>query len=545
MLTRSLRLLLSAFVLCFATGALLNPAAAKTVHKKAVHHAQTHESSGPPLVIRGDQVTLRGLVRAVTQAYEETGNGRLVVQPFNTISGIDAALNGSADIAGSARASFPGRAQEAGLNFTPVAWDALVMITSPANPVSNITLRQLREIYSGKITNWSQLGGKDEPIDLYTIASPLAGAEYSLRRLLYGRGNAPIVMPRMYINVDTLEQGVALDPKSLGLSTLSGVHDNKKVRVIPIEGVMPSTATVADGSYPLYTSIYLASSPTSTHAAEIAKFMDFLGSDKAKRLMRAHDLLPYGDAPALQSPDQQLAAVSTKMISEGLPPSEAPNSAGDVAVASAAIPTPQPQPAPPLQTPAPTVAPTQVAPMQPIAQAAPVRATVAPSYAVAAAADLAHAKVTSSARTASDPSIKHAEAIAPSNPVVVSTGGAVTPVQSADPSIKHAEAIASSNPVVVSTGGAVTPVQSADPSIKHAEAIAPSNPVVVSTGGAVTPVQSIVNPNHPTRYVVTKGDTLLALARKFSVSVADLRKWNNLKGDGLQVGQVLHLTTDH
>ena len=446
---RPLSVFFAAALLC---GACTNVAFAKTSHKKSGHHSHAQESSGPPLVIRGDLATARGLVDAIAQSYEDAGKGRIEVQPFNTVSGIDATLSGSADIAASARPGFAGRAQEAGLNFTPVAWDALVMITSPDNPVSNITLKQLHDIYWGKITNWSELGGKDEPIDLYTIASPLDGTEYSLRRLLYGRGNAPIMMPRSYINVDTLEQGVALDPKSLGLSSLSGVHENRKVKIIPIEGVMPTPATVADGSYPLYAAIYLATNPNSPNAVRVAQFMDFLGSDDAKKLMREHDLLPYADATTLQSPDQQLAVVTAKMVSEGLPASEETHAE---ALAAA-------QPA----------------------QLAPSLPTVAPSSTVAAAAQVAEAKVTPSARTA------------------------------------------------------------ADPSVKHAEAVAPSNPVVVTAGGAVTPVDSVVAPDRPASYTVDKGDTLSGISRKYSVSIADLRKWNDLKNDILQVGQVLQLRSN-
>src|SRR6185312_13089601 len=91
---------------------------------------------------------------------------------------------------------------------------------------------------------------------------------------------------------------------------------------IPVEGVTPTPATVADGSYPLYTAIYLASSASSPHATDIAKFMDFLNTDQAKKLMREHDLLPYAEATMLtaQTTDQQLAAVTAKMVSEGLQP---------------------------------------------------------------------------------------------------------------------------------------------------------------------------------------------------------------------------------
>ena len=447
MTLRPLHLLLATSLLCFA-GAACNTAAARTSHRKSGHH-HASESGGSPLVIRGDLATFRGLVDAIAEAYEDAGKGRVETQPFNTVSGIDATLSGSADIAASARPGFPGRAQEAGLNFTPVAWDALVMITSPDNPVNNITLKQLHDIYWGKITNWSELGGKDQPIDLYTIASPLDGTEFSLRRLLYGRGNAPIVMPRSYINVDTLEQGIALDPKSLGLSSLSGVRDNHKVKIIPIEGVKPTPATIADGSYPLYTAIYLATNPNDPNAARVAQFMDFLSSDEAKKLMREHGLLPYADASGLQSPDQQLAVVTAKMVSEGLPASQETH-AEAVAVARPA-------------------------------QEAPTMRTAAPSSTVAVAAQVADARVTPSARTA------------------------------------------------------------ADPSVKHAEAVAPSNPVVIASNGAVTPVDSVVAPDRPANYKVDKGDTLSKIARRYSVSVANLRKWNDLKNDILQVGQVLQL----
>ncbi|MER3547051.1 MAG: peptidoglycan-binding protein, partial [Rhodanobacteraceae bacterium] len=324
-----------AVVLLLCIGVSCNAAAAT---KHFTHHKTSHKSSSAPtLIIRGDLPTSRGLVDAIAQAYEDSGGGRIEVTPFSTISGIDAALNGSADIASSARPGFPGRAQEAGLTFTPVAWDALVLITNPANPVSNLTLKQVHDIYAGEITNWKQVGGLDQPIDLHTIAPPLDGAEFSMRRLLYGAGDAPMMMQRMFMNVGTLEEDIALDTKGLGLSTLSGVHDNKKLKIISIEGVTPTPATVADGSYPLFTAIYLASNPNSPHAAEIAKFMDFLNTDEAKKIARAHDLVPYSDAPTLtaQTPEQQIAAINAKMVSEGLVPATAVASAAPVAAPGA------------------------------------------------------------------------------------------------------------------------------------------------------------------------------------------------------------------
>jgi phosphate transport system substrate-binding protein len=156
-------------------------------------------AAGPILVLRGDVATTRGLMEDVARAWTRSGHGKIELQPFNTASGLDALRNGSADIAGSARPG-NGSAAEAGLVFTPVAWDAMVMITHPSNPVSSLTLQQLHDIYYGKITNWNQVGGRNEPIDVYAVASPGDGVEFSLRKLRAGRGNTRGAAPRLYVN---------------------------------------------------------------------------------------------------------------------------------------------------------------------------------------------------------------------------------------------------------------------------------------------------------------------------------------------------------
>ncbi|MBS0486275.1 MAG: substrate-binding domain-containing protein, partial [Proteobacteria bacterium] len=109
--------------------------------------------TGPSIILRGDHSTTR-IYQALANAFEKAGDGRVEVQPFSTISGLDAVHAGTADVAASARAAMPGRAEEQGTNFYPVAWDALVPIVEAANPVSNITLRQLHDVYLGRITNW-------------------------------------------------------------------------------------------------------------------------------------------------------------------------------------------------------------------------------------------------------------------------------------------------------------------------------------------------------------------------------------------------------
>jgi phosphate transport system substrate-binding protein len=361
------------------------------------HHRGERDNARPTLTVRGDQVTTHGVADAVMRAYRATG-GRIEVQPFSTISGIDDALNGSVDIAATARPAYAKRPREAGLIFTPVAWSALALITNSANPVDNLTLKQVQDIYTGRITNWSQVGGEDEPIDLIGVATPLDGTQFSLRTLLFGDGDHWVAVPRLFINVDSLQQEVSLDDKALGISMLSYAHGEKGIKILSVEGVRPSLATLSDGTYPLATRLYLASRSDSPHAAAIENFMNFLSGQTAGRLLRDNDLLPFSDATALnaRTDEQRVDAVSQRIASE-------------------------------------TADPGSVAPM------------AAPEYASASA--------------------------------------------------------------VAQTG---------------------------SRGAGAAQ-----DPDDPVSYTVTRGDTLSKIAQKYSVSVHDLRTWNHLSNDDLQVGQVL------
>jgi len=253
----------------------------------------------PTIIWRGDRATARAFVRELAKGYETSKQGKVELQPFNTISGIDAVIDGSADIAGSARAPAPERLEEKQLTFYPVIWDALVPITSPKNPVNNVTLKQLYDIYLGRLTNWKELGGEDAPINLYAVASPTDGIEYSLRNLLYHHGDQAVSVPRLYVNIEKLEEGVAIDPHALGISLLASVNANHGLKALSVEGLSASPATITDGSYPLYTLLFLVSREDGKNIANVQKFVEYTSSDPVKALMRQHGLVPYADAPNL------------------------------------------------------------------------------------------------------------------------------------------------------------------------------------------------------------------------------------------------------
>jgi phosphate transport system substrate-binding protein len=262
------------------------------------------------IVLRGDHSTTRAL-KDLVKAYESGKHGGVTVQPFSTISALDAVNSGTADLAGSARVAMSDRVEEKGTNFYPVAWDAVVPIVAYDNPVSSITLKQLHDLYLGKINNWKELGGPDGGINLYSISAPLDGVEFSARFLLFHYGDQQVSAPRLYVNVEKLEEGVVIDPHGIGFSTFSGVASNPKIKMLAVEGVRPSIATISDGSYPLYSALYLASRDDSKKHEEVTKFVAFAGSEQGREILRKHDLVPYGDVPDLiNKQDTRIAFVN-------------------------------------------------------------------------------------------------------------------------------------------------------------------------------------------------------------------------------------------
>jgi phosphate transport system substrate-binding protein len=295
-------------------------------------------ASADDLVWRGDHATGRALMEDLAKQYAKEKKGKIVLQPFSTLSGLDAVAAGSADFAGSARAKYARRSEEAALNFIPVALDGAVLITHPKNPVSNITLKQIHDIYYGRIKNWKDLGGPDKEINLYAIASPLDGVEYSLRELVFRNGDQRVAAPRLYINTVKLEEAVTLDPAGLGLSTMAGTYANKGVKALSVEGVAPTTATVGDGSYPLYITLYLAELNDSPKQAAIERFLAFLETPGAKDILRRHQLTPYSDASAVLAKNEQRMAYIDAQVGR--------NAAASAAAVAAATAPPTPVAAP-------------------------------------------------------------------------------------------------------------------------------------------------------------------------------------------------------
>lgn len=150
------------------------------------------------------------------------------------------------------------------LTITPIGRDALVFIVNKSNPVESLTQQQLIDIYSGKIANWSEVGGEDMPIQAFQ--RPESSGSQSLFMKLLMANDTPTDAPTEFRPSemgDLIEVLASYNNSAdaLGYSVFyyaSYMYTQPDLKFIAVDGIIPSDETIADGSYPLLNEYYLA-----------------------------------------------------------------------------------------------------------------------------------------------------------------------------------------------------------------------------------------------------------------------------------------------
>lgn len=223
------------------------------------------------------------LALAWAEAYEAVAPGVTVsVTGGGSGTGIAALLNGTVDLANASRPiSEEERAAAEARGLTPVehvvARDAIAIVVHPDNPVAALTLPQLSAMYSGQITNWSQVGGEDRPIVLLSRETNSGTHVYFLEHVLrLGDNEQPIFFsPETLLlpSSEGISAEVRQNPNAIGYDGLGYVTpDMKTVAVARAEGgpfVLPAIASVNSGAYPIARDLYIytAGEPAGTEEA--------------------------------------------------------------------------------------------------------------------------------------------------------------------------------------------------------------------------------------------------------------------------------------
>ena len=176
-----------------------------------------------------------------------------------------------------------------------VGLDGLAIIIHPSNPVQSIHVQQLAQIFSGAITNWSQLGGPNSTIKLYA-RDDKSGTFDTFKSLVLSPYKANLSnRSRRFESNSELSQQVNNDPAAIGFTGLAYVADNKLLKVASSEKSMPFTPNafvVNTEDYPLARRLYLYKSTKSNKNPFAEQFIEFALSDKGQEVVEQESFVP-------------------------------------------------------------------------------------------------------------------------------------------------------------------------------------------------------------------------------------------------------------
>ncbi len=251
----------------------------------------------------GCGITKKAFMTEIAKAYTAKYGQKIVLSGGGATKGIRAASAGTADMGGTCRSwlDVSGAKHPAEKNaiLTRVAWDALVVIVNPANPVNNISLADLKKVYDGSITRWSQLGGPDKRIVLVTRSGKNSGVGHMFRRMVFKNPDYDFKARSLKVkSTGPMEKKVEKSAMAMGMDGISSAR-KRAVKFLSIDGVAPSKANIASGKYPLFRPLYLATGTPPN--PEARKVIDFVLSDEGQAIISAQGTVNLREGKALDA----------------------------------------------------------------------------------------------------------------------------------------------------------------------------------------------------------------------------------------------------
>ena len=201
----------------------------------------------------------------VTVNYNPTGSG----------AGITAVQEGTCDIGLSSRA-LKDEEKAAGLKEKVLAYDGIAIIVHPDNPVSDLSIEQIAQLYTGEITNWKDVGGNDAQVVL--IGREAASGTRDGFESITGTKDKCQYRQELTSTGDVIT-AVSQNPDAIGYASLASIKDS--VKALNVDGVTPSEASVKDGSYKVQRPFVLVTVEGKALSEAAQSFFDYVTSADA------------------------------------------------------------------------------------------------------------------------------------------------------------------------------------------------------------------------------------------------------------------------
>ena len=213
----------------------------------------------------------------ITVSYSPTGSG----------SGITAAAEGSADI-GLASRDLKDEEVEQGLVGTVIALDGICVVVNTENTVSELTLDEIAQIFSGEITNWSELGGEDG--EIVVIGREAGSGTRDGFESITGTEDICVYSQEL-TSTGAVITAVESNPNAIGYASLASVDET--VTAVTVDGVVASEETILDGTYPIQRDFVFVTNGNTELSEAAQAFFDYVTSGEADEYLELAGVVPY------------------------------------------------------------------------------------------------------------------------------------------------------------------------------------------------------------------------------------------------------------
>ena len=239
-------------------------------------------------VATGGSTSMKNVIAALTEGFAEVEPGVTVsYDPTGSGAGITGATDKTLDIGLSSRAL---KADETGVTGTTVALDGIAIIVNKSSKVEDLTVDQLKQMFTGEITNWSEVGGDDGEIVLVGREAG-SGTRDGFESIVDVKDSCKYAQE--LTATGAVISAVEANPLAIGYASLSAVGDT--VKAVTVGGVECSEETVKDGSYEVQRPFVFVTNDSATLSAQAQAFFDFATSADAADLIRTAGAVPVNE----------------------------------------------------------------------------------------------------------------------------------------------------------------------------------------------------------------------------------------------------------
>ena len=231
--------------------------------------------------------SMKSVIGALSEMFMENNSSvNVTYNPTGSGTGIQAVQDGRCDI-GLASRGLKDEEKESGLTETVLAYDGIAVIVNLENTVTDLSVETIAKIFTGEITNWSEMGGEDAQIVL--IGREAGSGTRSGFEEMVGVEDACQYRQELSSTGDVIT-AVSQNPGAIGYASVASVKDT--VKAVSVDGVEPSNATVKDGTYTIQRPFVLVTKTDAQLSEAAQAFFDYILSEDSYEVIESAGVVP-------------------------------------------------------------------------------------------------------------------------------------------------------------------------------------------------------------------------------------------------------------